>query len=120
MKESPVLFRKARSEDIDILHRLLVAEAAQGRFDPRLAEEPYSAGLRKNLNNIRKRGRRLDEDLEAQLLVWGVPSTTLCWPQYIHAPTCLPAAHHRRKSPVKCFYAAVSCRWTLPNAVYVY
>jgi N-acetylglutamate synthase-like GNAT family acetyltransferase len=64
------LFRNARSEDIDILHRLLVAEAAQGRFDPRLAEEPYSAGLRKNLNNIRKRGRRLDEDLEAQLLVW--------------------------------------------------
>ena len=64
------MFRKAKSDDIDSLHQLLVAEAAQGRFDPRLAEEPYRAGLRKNLNNIRKRGRRLDEEVQAQLLVW--------------------------------------------------
>jgi ribosomal protein S18 acetylase RimI-like enzyme len=64
------LFREARSEDIDLLHALLVAEAGQGRFDARLTEEPYRSGLRKNLNNIRKRGRRLDVDVEAQLLVW--------------------------------------------------
>jgi len=64
------LFREARSEDIDEVHRLLVAEAGQGRFDARLAEEPYASGLRKNLNAIRKRGRRLDQDVEAQLLVW--------------------------------------------------
>ena len=64
------MFRKARSEDIDVLHQLLISEAAQGRFDPRLAEEPYRSALRRNLNNIRKRGRRLDEDLPAQLLVW--------------------------------------------------
>lgn len=64
------MFRSAKSADIDILHQLLVSEAAQGRFDPRLAEEPYRSGLRKNLNNIRKKGRRLDEDLPAQLLVW--------------------------------------------------
>lgn len=64
------MFRECRSEDIDVLHQLLIAEAGQGRFDPRLAEEPYASGLRKNLNTIRKKGRRLDEDLEAQLLVW--------------------------------------------------
>lgn len=64
------MFRKARSEDIDVLHQLLVAEAAQARFDQRLTEEPYRSGLRKNLNNIRKKGHRLDEDLPAQLLVW--------------------------------------------------
>ncbi len=64
------MFRKARSEDIDVVHQLLVAEAAQARFDQRLNEEPYRSGLRKNLNNIRKKGRRLDEDLPAQLLVW--------------------------------------------------
>ncbi|VAW71485.1 hypothetical protein MNBD_GAMMA13-1753 [hydrothermal vent metagenome] len=64
------MFRKARSEDIDSLHQLLLAEAAQARFDQRLTEEPYRSGLRKNLNTIRKKGRRLDEDLQAQLLVW--------------------------------------------------
>lgn len=64
------MFRKARSEDIDVLHQLLVDEAAQARFDQRLTEEPYRSGLRKNLNNIRKKARRLDEDLPAQLLVW--------------------------------------------------
>ncbi len=64
------MFRKASSEDIDTLHQLLLAEAAQARFDQRLTEEPYRSGLRKNLNNIRKKGRRLDEDLSAQLLVW--------------------------------------------------
>ena len=64
------MFRKAKFQEIDILHKALVAEAAQGRFDPRLAEEPYRSGLRKNLNNIRKKGRRLDEDVRAQLLVW--------------------------------------------------
>jgi N-acetylglutamate synthase-like GNAT family acetyltransferase len=64
------LFRTARSEDIDQLHQLLVAEAQEGRFDRRLAEEPYRSAMRRNLNNIRKRGRRLDEDLEAQVLVW--------------------------------------------------
>jgi N-acetylglutamate synthase-like GNAT family acetyltransferase len=64
------LFRKAESKDIDVIHQLLVDEAAQGRFDPHLAEEPYRSGLRRNLNNIRKRGRRLDQDVRAQLLVW--------------------------------------------------
>lgn len=64
------MFRKARSEDIDGLHQLLVAEAAQARFDPRLTEEPFRSGLRNNLNSIRKKGRRRDEDLQAQLLVW--------------------------------------------------
>lgn len=64
------MFRKAESRDIDAIHRLLVAEAAQGRFDRRLLDEPYRTGLRKNLNHIRKRGRRLDEDVRAQLLVW--------------------------------------------------
>jgi N-acetylglutamate synthase-like GNAT family acetyltransferase len=64
------LFRKAEPKDIDIIHQLLVREAAQGRLDPHLAEEPYRAGFRRNLNNIRKRGRRLDQDVRAQLLVW--------------------------------------------------
>lgn len=64
------MFRKAESRDIDAIHQLLVAEAAQGRFDRRLVDEPYCTGLRKNLNHIRKRGRRLDEDVRAQLLVW--------------------------------------------------
>jgi N-acetylglutamate synthase-like GNAT family acetyltransferase len=64
------LFREARAADIDTLHELLVSEAVFGRFNPRLAEEPYRSGLRKNLNNIRKKGRRLDEDVDAQLLVW--------------------------------------------------
>jgi N-acetylglutamate synthase-like GNAT family acetyltransferase len=64
------LFRSATSEDIDTLHQLLVAEAGEGRIDARLAEEPYRSALRKNLNNIRKKGRRLDEDVAAQLLVW--------------------------------------------------
>jgi len=64
------VFRKAESRDIDAIHRLLVAEAAQGCFDRRLVDEPYRSGLRKNLNHIRKRGRRLDEDVQAQLLVW--------------------------------------------------
>ncbi len=64
------MFRKPRSEDIDVVHQLLVAEAAQARFDQRLAEEPYRSALRKNLNTIRKKGRRLDEDLQAQLLIW--------------------------------------------------
>ncbi len=64
------MFRQATSQDIEVIHSLIVSEAAQGRFDPRLAEEVNQAALRKNLNTIRKRGRRLDEDLEAQLLVW--------------------------------------------------
>ncbi len=64
------MFRKAESSDIDAIHQLLIAEAGQGRFDRRLVDEPYCAGLRKNLNHIRKRGRRLDEDVRAQLLVW--------------------------------------------------
>lgn len=64
------MFRSARSEDIDILHQLLVAEAGEGRVDKRLAAEPYRSALRKNLNNIRKKGKRLDEDVVAQLLVW--------------------------------------------------
>jgi N-acetylglutamate synthase-like GNAT family acetyltransferase len=64
------VFRSAKSQDIDAIHQLIISEAAQGRFDPRLAEAPYQSALRKNLNNIRKRGRRLDEDVEAQLLVW--------------------------------------------------
>ncbi len=64
------MFRKAESRDIDAIHQLLLAEAAQGRFDRRLVDEPYCSGLRKNLNHIRKRGRRLDEDVQAQLLVW--------------------------------------------------
>jgi len=64
------LFRSVTSKDIDVLHQLLLAEAVEGRFDPRLAQEPYRSGLRKNLNNIRKKGRRLDQDTQAQLLVW--------------------------------------------------
>jgi len=64
------VFRKAESRDIDAIHQLLLAEAAQGRFDRRLVNEPYRSGLRKNLNHVRKRGRRLDEDVQAQLLVW--------------------------------------------------
>ena len=64
------MFRSAKSRDIDIVHELLVSEAAQGRFDPRLAEEPYRSGLRRNLKNIRKKERRLDEDVKAQLLIW--------------------------------------------------
>lgn len=64
------MFRECRAEEIDELHQLLLAEAGQGRFDQRLTEEPYATGLRKNLNTIRKKGRRLDEDLAAQLLVW--------------------------------------------------
>ncbi|HHJ16422.1 MAG TPA: hypothetical protein ENJ80_06965 [Gammaproteobacteria bacterium] len=65
------MFRKAESSDIDAIHQLLIAEAGQGRFDRRLVDEPYCTGLRKNLNHIRKRGQRLDEDVRAQLLVWG-------------------------------------------------
>jgi len=65
-----LLFRLAGSKDIDLIHELLVAEARLGRFDQRLAQEPYSAALRKNLNHIRRKGRRLDQDLVAQLLVW--------------------------------------------------
>ncbi len=64
------MFRLAKSQDIDVIHTLIVTEAGQGRFDRRLADEPYCAALRKNLNTIRKRGRRLDEDVSAQLLVW--------------------------------------------------
>ena len=64
------MFRKAKSSDIDAIHQLLVAEAAQGRFDRRLVEEPYRTGFYENLDHIRKHGRRLDEDLRAQLLVW--------------------------------------------------
>jgi len=64
------VFRLAKSGDIDAIHQLVIAEAAQGRFDRRLVEEPYRTSLRKNLNNIRKRGRRLDEAVSAQLLVW--------------------------------------------------
>jgi N-acetylglutamate synthase-like GNAT family acetyltransferase len=64
------LFRLADSKDIDAVHELLVAESRLGRFDQRLAQEPYSAALRKNLNHIRRKGRRLDEELAAQLLVW--------------------------------------------------
>ncbi len=64
------MFRAAKSGDIDVIHQLVINEAAQGRFDRRLVEEPYRTTLRKNLNNIRKRGRRLDEDVSAQLLVW--------------------------------------------------
>jgi len=64
------LFRCAKSQDIDVIHELIIAEAAQGRFDRRLVDEPYRTTLRKNLNNIRKRGRRLDEDVSAQLLMW--------------------------------------------------
>lgn len=64
------MFRLATPSDIDIIQQLVINEAAQGRFDRRLAEEPFRSGLRKNLNNIRKRGRRLDEDTSAQLLVW--------------------------------------------------
>lgn len=64
------MFRKADSSEIDAIHRLLIDEAAQGRFDHRLVEEPYRTGLRQNLQHIRKRGRRLDEELRAQLLVW--------------------------------------------------
>ncbi|VAW76876.1 hypothetical protein MNBD_GAMMA15-2632 [hydrothermal vent metagenome] len=64
------MFRQATSSDIDVIQQLIINEAAQGRFDRRLAEEPFRTTLRKNLNNIRKRGRRLDEDVSAQLLVW--------------------------------------------------
>ena len=64
------MFRLAASKDIDVIHELLVAEARLGRFDQRLAQEPYSSMLRKNLNHIRRKGRRLDQDLAAQLLVW--------------------------------------------------
>ena len=64
------MFRSAGSKDIDIVHELLVAEARLGRFDQRLAQEPFSAALRKNLNHIRRKGRRSDADLVAQLLVW--------------------------------------------------
>lgn len=64
------MFREARAADIDSLHELLVSEAGFGRFNPQLTEEPYRSGLRKNLNTIRKKGRRLDEDVDAQLLVW--------------------------------------------------
>ena len=64
------MFRVAGSRDIDVIHALLVAEARLRRFDQRLAQEPYSSALRKNLNHIRRKGRRLDEDLAAQLLVW--------------------------------------------------
>jgi hypothetical protein len=64
------LFRKAGSGDIDALHELLIAQAVKGEIEPRFAEEAYRSGLRRNLNNIRKQGRRLDEDVRAQLLVW--------------------------------------------------
>jgi len=64
------VFRKAVSRDLDAIHQLLVEEAAHGRFDRRLVEEPYRSGLRQNLKHIRKRGQRLDEELKAQLLVW--------------------------------------------------
>ncbi len=64
------MFRLANSKDIDIVHELLVAEAKLGRFDQRLAQEPYCSSLRKNLNHIRRKGRRLDQELPAQLLVW--------------------------------------------------
>jgi GNAT superfamily N-acetyltransferase len=72
LQKEEQVFRKATAEDIDPIHQLLVAEAEQGRFDRRLVEEPYRSGLRKNLNNIRRKGRRLDQDLPAQLLVWEV------------------------------------------------
>ncbi len=64
------MFRIARSEDIDMLHQLIVAEAGQGRFDKNLVEEPYRSALRRNIRNIRRKGQRLDEHLQAQLLVW--------------------------------------------------
>jgi len=60
------LFRSAGSKEIDIVHELLVAEARLGRFDQRLAQEPYSAAVRKNLNHIRRKGRRSDEDIAAR------------------------------------------------------
>jgi ribosomal protein S18 acetylase RimI-like enzyme len=53
-----------------VIHELLMAEARLRRFDQRLAQEPYSSALRKNLDHIRRKGRRLDQDLPAQLLVW--------------------------------------------------
>ena len=63
-------FRLANSEDIDPVCELITAEAARGRFDARLADPSFRAGLKKNLKTIRKRGRRLDQDLAAQLLIW--------------------------------------------------
>ncbi len=38
------MFRKAEPRDIDAIHQLLVAEAAQGYFDRRLVDEPYRSG----------------------------------------------------------------------------
>ncbi|MGD8616312.1 MAG: GNAT family N-acetyltransferase [Gammaproteobacteria bacterium] len=64
------MFRLAGSKDIDVIHRLLVSEARLRRFDQRLAQEPYSSALRKNLDHIRRKSRRLDQDLPAQLLIW--------------------------------------------------
>ncbi len=57
------MFRSATSQDIDNLYDLLID-------DPRFAAEPARSTLRKNLNSMRKKGRRLDQDVAAQLLVW--------------------------------------------------
>ncbi len=64
------MLRRPVKQDIGPIIRLIVASAADGHFDPVLAENRSRGWLRRDLTSIMQSGHRTDEPLLAQLLVW--------------------------------------------------
>ncbi|MGD2081944.1 MAG: GNAT family N-acetyltransferase [Chromatiales bacterium] len=64
------MFSEADLRQLEPLHRLLLAEARRGHFEPRLKGPVQAKRMRRNLEAILREGRRTDEPLRAQLLAW--------------------------------------------------
>jgi GNAT superfamily N-acetyltransferase len=73
------LFQYTTIQQLDELHRLILNEAKEGHFEPRMAEPRRAQRMRENLTNIIRRGKRTDEPLRAELLTWTAKGKPAGW-----------------------------------------
>ncbi|VAW79754.1 hypothetical protein MNBD_GAMMA15-886 [hydrothermal vent metagenome] len=73
------MFSYADPQTIDQIHALLLKEAAQGHFEPRMLEPVRAGNMRNNLLSMMHKQERIDENLRAELLVWTEQGKTIGW-----------------------------------------
>ncbi len=73
------MFSHADPRTIDRIHSLLLQEAGQGHFEPRMLEPVRAANMRNNLLSMMQKQERTDENLRAELLVWTEQDREVGW-----------------------------------------
>lgn len=79
MTTSDRTLQNTPENQLDLLHKTLLEEAAAGHFEPRLLDPQKATRMYNNLLSIIRTGKRTDEPLRAQLVSWMQADNVIGW-----------------------------------------